>query len=562
MSKGIEYVISVIDRATAPLRRITASIGSVGQRFKKSSDEVKSNTDKITNSVKGLGAAVGLAFGISAVIGFGRELVDITAKFQRYDAVLKTQYLGNEQMAGQAYDKVVNFANNAALPIDNMVESFIKLKGQGFDPTTEELQKLSDIAASTGKPFDQLAEAILDAQTGEFERLKEFGIKASAVGDKVAFNFRGQTTVVSKTADAMRNHLLSIGNMDGVQGSTNAIAETMGGGLQKISNQWLQFKRDLGDSLAPVVSGIARQFSKLLSYLKPVGDWLKEHPTFVKMLAVGIGIATGALVIFTVAIWAMNTALWANPITWVVAAIIALSLAIAWVITYTEGWGKSFSALGRIVVAIKDIIVISFRQAWADVKFGVDMVWLKTKSFFQWIGQAVQNVFNALNKLKNFDFEGAYSAISAEIKTSASVEISKRESEYKSETANNMNNISGKLNGIAKDWQDVGITVKKDAKGLGETMKDAMPTGNAGASTKNSASGAKADAKAAGKAGKQSSRGINSGGSKPTTYNITIHKLQDKIEIITQTIKEGGQKAADEVANQIAEALYSLDGKM
>ncbi len=562
MSKGIEYVISVIDRATAPLRRITASIGSVGQRFKKSSDEVKSNTDKITNSVKGLGAAVGLAFGISAVIGFGRELVDITAKFQRYDAVLKTQYLGNEQMAGQAYDKVVNFANNAALPIDNMVESFIKLKGQGFDPTTEELQKLSDIAASTGKPFDQLAEAILDAQTGEFERLKEFGIKASAVGDKVAFNFRGQTTVVSKTADAMRNHLLSIGNMDGVQGSTNAIAETMGGGLQKISNQWLQFKRDLGDSLAPVVSGIARQFSKLLSYLKPVGDWLKEHPTFVKMLAVGIGIATGALVIFTVAIWAMNTALWANPITWVVAAIIALSLAIAWVITYTEGWGKSFSALGRIVVAIKDIIVISFRQAWADVKFGVDMVWLKTKSFFQWIGQAVQNVFNALNKLKNFDFEGAYSAISAEIKTSASVEISKRESEYKSETANNMNNISGKLNGIAKDWQDVGITVKKDAKGLGETMKDAMPTGNAGASTKNSASGAKADAKAAGKAGKQSSRGINSGGSKPTTYNITIHKLQDKIEIITQTIKEGGQKAADEIANQIAEALYSLDGKM
>jgi len=64
--------------------------------------------------------------------------------------------------------------------------------------------KLGDLASSTGKSFDQLAEAVLDAQTGEFERLKEFGIKASANGDKVTFSFKEQKTTVENAKTRAR----------------------------------------------------------------------------------------------------------------------------------------------------------------------------------------------------------------------------------------------------------------------------------------------------------------------------------------------------------------------
>jgi hypothetical protein len=37
-----------------------------------------------------------------------------------------------------------------------------------------------------GKDMMQMIEAVADASTGEFERLKEFGIKASKQGDQVA----------------------------------------------------------------------------------------------------------------------------------------------------------------------------------------------------------------------------------------------------------------------------------------------------------------------------------------------------------------------------------------
>jgi hypothetical protein len=50
-------------------------------------------------------------------------------------------------------------------------------------------------------------EAFNDAITGEFERLKEFGITAKANGDKVALTFRGQTVEVKKTADGIGEYL-------------------------------------------------------------------------------------------------------------------------------------------------------------------------------------------------------------------------------------------------------------------------------------------------------------------------------------------------------------------
>lgn len=78
---------------------------------------------------------------------------------------------------------------------------------------------MGDLAASQGKSVDQLIEAILDAMTGENERLKEFGIKASKSGNTVKYTFRGVTTEVQNTEEAIKSYLLSLGKLDGISGS-------------------------------------------------------------------------------------------------------------------------------------------------------------------------------------------------------------------------------------------------------------------------------------------------------------------------------------------------------
>lgn len=96
---------------------------------------------------------------------------------------------------------------------------FVKLANAGFRPTGQQMTKLGDLASSTGKQMDQLAEAIIDAQTGEFERLKEFGIRAKDAGDSVIFTYKGVQTTVEKTSGSIRDYIVSLGDAEGVSGS-------------------------------------------------------------------------------------------------------------------------------------------------------------------------------------------------------------------------------------------------------------------------------------------------------------------------------------------------------
>ena len=53
--------------------------------------------------------------------------------------------------------------------------------------TLEVAAAYGDTASAMGKSLDDMVEAVADAATGEFERLKEFGIRASKNGDRVSF---------------------------------------------------------------------------------------------------------------------------------------------------------------------------------------------------------------------------------------------------------------------------------------------------------------------------------------------------------------------------------------
>ena len=55
--------------------------------------------------------------------------------------------------------------------------------------SSSSLKSLGDAASAMNKPLIQAVEAMADAMTGENERLKEFGIRASMKGDEIAYNW-------------------------------------------------------------------------------------------------------------------------------------------------------------------------------------------------------------------------------------------------------------------------------------------------------------------------------------------------------------------------------------
>lgn len=216
-----------------------------------------SSFQSATNAVsKQLAATIGAV----SFVALGREIIKITSEFQKFEAVL-TNTLGSNSKAQAALDQIREFAAKTPFSVQELTASFVKLANQGFEPTADEMRKLGDLAASTGKGFDQLTEAIIDAQTGEFERLKEFGIRASKSGDQVKFTFKGVQTQTEFTADSIRDYLLSLGNLEGVSGSMAAISETLGGKISNLGDSFDNLLLTLGN----LTSGPLTDFIDILN---------------------------------------------------------------------------------------------------------------------------------------------------------------------------------------------------------------------------------------------------------------------------------------------------------
>ena len=244
--------------------------------------------NNMANIAKKVGAAMIAAFAVEKIFEFGKKIFETTATFQKFEAVL-TNTLGSKSEAQKSLQQINEFAASTPFGVEELTESFVKLANSGFKPTTEEMRKLGDLASATGKSFDALVEGVLDAQSGEFERLKEFGIKADATGDKIKFTFKGITSSVEKNGDAIQKYVLSLGDLKGVAGGMEAISKTLGGGLSNLEDSIGQLYQAIGGQLAGAFSDVIGYASTFVGFLKEMAttsapDKLKEEQTELNIL--------------------------------------------------------------------------------------------------------------------------------------------------------------------------------------------------------------------------------------------------------------------------------------
>jgi len=270
LNKELEKTRTQINLTNTAIKQNSAEIKKSTQEASKLNKELNQAFDKTQKrqaTGSGIGSLLGgLVAGFGAV-SFGQEVISITGKFEKFASVLENT-LGSSSAAKQALDDIKTFAEQTPFSVEELTESFVKLANQGFVPTTAELRKLGDIASSQGKSFNQLTEAIIDAQTGEFERLKEFGIRAQKEGDKVAFTFKGVKTQTDFTNESIREYILNLGDAQGVSGSMAAISETLEGQISNLGDTWDNFLVTVGTKTKPVISGAITALKSLLEGAK------------------------------------------------------------------------------------------------------------------------------------------------------------------------------------------------------------------------------------------------------------------------------------------------------
>jgi len=204
---------------------------------------VKSNLKGVSSAVTGLHTKLLALAGIGGLGAVLHGIIDTNAELQTLRSSLKS-VTGSADNADKAFAQIKQFAKTTPFDLKQVTEGFIKLKALGLDPSEAAMRSYGNTASAMGKDMNQMIEAVADAATGEFERLKEFGIKAHKQGENVSFTFQGITTTVKNSSAEITKYLQSIGNNQ----FGTAMADQMGNLKPAFSNMQQAFS-DLSERL-------------------------------------------------------------------------------------------------------------------------------------------------------------------------------------------------------------------------------------------------------------------------------------------------------------------------
>jgi hypothetical protein len=298
VGRSINSMGTSLNAANSNTRVLGGSLGSLG-----------SSAQAAMGQLSGLGGALGsigfagAALGVTAVVGglsaFGAAAVSASAKMESFRASLTTVLGGDAQKAAEAMDALNKFAAQTPFSLDQSVEGFIKLKALGLQPSERAMMSYGNTASAMGKNLNQMVEAVADAATGEFERLKEFGIKSAKSGNDIAFTFQGVTTKIKNNSSDIQDYLMKIGEVN-FGGAMARQMVTFNGAMSNLEDTWTQTMAKVGDagltqSMGKFVNLLTTGLSSATPVLVAVGNVLSGIVDGFSSIVVGVGSAFGAI---------------------------------------------------------------------------------------------------------------------------------------------------------------------------------------------------------------------------------------------------------------------------
>lgn len=265
-SAALQQLNGNMSIATGAAARMSAGITGAG-----------ASAQRASGGFMGLAGAIGSLSAIMATLGFaalGGGVLSATAKVESLKASLAT-VTGSAAAAGAEFDRLAKFAAKTPFSLEQSVSGFTKLVALGLNPSEAAMKSYGNTASAMGKDLNQMIEAVADASTGEFERLKEFGIKAKSEGDKVSFTFQGVTTTIGKNAAEIEGYLQKIGEKN-FAGAMELQAATLGGAFSNLKDTvFLAFaaigEGDLSKSISAVINGVSQTIANSLPALRQFG---------------------------------------------------------------------------------------------------------------------------------------------------------------------------------------------------------------------------------------------------------------------------------------------------
>jgi hypothetical protein len=269
--------------------QLNKDVAKVNEKIHQMTDDIKTEGSKIDSIFAKVGLGIAGYFAVDNLSNFAREMVNVRGEFQKFEAVLTNTLNGDNIRASALLTGLSEFAAKTPYQLQDITENFVKLANQGIVLTQQELVKLGDFAAVTGKPIGQLFEAIMDINNPE--RWKEFGARIQTEGEKVAITFRNQRVEFERTIEGAKNAIAQLGTMKGVEGTMEVISKTLQGQISNFQDAWDRMLNDMGKANEGTFSGLIVGATNLVDNYESVVSSLK-------VLVATLGAAKAAQIVY------------------------------------------------------------------------------------------------------------------------------------------------------------------------------------------------------------------------------------------------------------------------
>lgn len=325
---------------TARIRLALEGQGQVVQGFK----QVEYGAASLKRSMAQL--AGGLSVG--ATVG---QLVRVQREFDVLNSSLITM-TGSSAAAQREMVWIKQFAATTPYGLNEVTGAFVKMKALGLDPSQKALASYGNTASAMGKSLTQMIEAVADAATGEFERLKEFGIKAKKDGDAVALTFQGVTTKIGNNAKEITAYLQKIGDVN-FAGAMESRAKTLDGAISNLGDSWEELFRTVNEAgVGKLMADSAGAASKALGTLS---DGIRENTVQVQAL---VGAVAGGALLATLprlasslgavalGVRAIGVAMAANPLA---LALLGIGTVVGGAVAYDNAYRQTAEGMRKTI---------------------------------------------------------------------------------------------------------------------------------------------------------------------------------------------------------------------
>jgi phage-related minor tail protein len=272
---------------------------------------------------------------LDAADEYGKFFADIGLDGERTFGILATASQDGMYGIDKAGDAVKEFTIRATDMSTTSVAAFDML---GLDAQTmaNDLLAGGDTAATA---FDTIVSGLLGIEDPATRANASIALFGTPLEDLSVSEI---PTFLSSLTDAGSG-------LDDVGGAADDAGATLN---DNASTGLLTFARTLRTDVVASLEPLLPMLTDLAAFLTPLTPLLLGIALALSLIGIGFAIYKAALIVATVAQWLFNAALWANPITWIVLAVIAL---IAIVILLVVYW---------------DEVVAALKAAWAWLKQG------------------------------------------------------------------------------------------------------------------------------------------------------------------------------------------------